>query len=95
MPLGLPHSTFLGWSDDDQDKALAWQLEQRLCCGRCGTRRDEWDPERGGDRNAYVADVTRCSGCEVLDQAQRDLATMEDTHGVKIGLVRYDPEDDL
>lgn len=93
MPLGLPHSAFLTWDDDDQDKALAWRLEQAARCGRCRTRRDEWDPARGGDRDAYVSDVSRCPGCERLDHAARDLRGHEDTHGLQIGLVPNDDHD--
>ncbi|MEU8264483.1 hypothetical protein AB0C02_28155 [Micromonospora sp. NPDC048999] len=62
---------FLAWSKDDRDKAI-WQYarEQSRCRG-CGTRSDEWSPDAGGDRNAYLAVVDRCRGCEVK-QAEQD-----------------------
>lgn len=92
VPLGIPHSEFLGWSDDDQDKALAWLAHEREKCGRCGTTKAQWDPAQGGSRFAFVADVDRCMGCEVLDMANRDLAKQEDTLGVRVGLVPNDED---
>lgn len=71
---GIPHSHFLGgppvWSDADRDKALAWQERKRSTHDRCGTRREEWDPSEGGDRQAfeYVPDV--CPGCEALERTE-------------------------
>lgn len=91
VPLGLPHSEFLTWHEDDQDKALAWLHEQNSKCRRCRTRPEEWDPKQGGSRWAYVVEIDRCSGCELLDQAQRDLAKMEDTHGIQM---RLEPNED-
>lgn len=94
--MGIPHSAFLGWDVDDQDKALAWQQVQRTTCSGCGTRPEEWDPTVGGDRYAYVADARRCPGCEVLAQAQRDLSReqTDDTLGVRLGLVRNTDDDE-
>lgn len=81
-PLGLPHSQFLSWSEDDQDKALAWTREKRLTCTGCGTRRDEWEQ----DRFAYVADAYRCPGCELLQQERRNIPEGEGD-GVQIYLI--------
>lgn len=92
VPLGIPHSRFLSWSEDDQDKALAWRSLQSQRCSGCGTRADEWDPALGGDRHAYVADLSRCPGCEALDQARRDAPEHE--LGLRIGLVRNEGPDD-
>lgn len=64
---------FLSWSEDDQDKALAWLADEAAHCGTCRTRADEWDPARGGDRYAYVVEPRRCAGCEALGQARREL----------------------
>lgn len=76
-PRGIPHSHFLGgpprWDPDDRDKALAWHLHELERCPSCGTRPEEWDPERGGDRNAYVGEARHCRGCEVKAQADDEL----------------------
>lgn len=69
----IPHSAFLSWNDDDQDKARAfWRFDRSVCTG-CGTRPDEWDPAAGGDRRAYSADVIVCPGCQLRGDLQRDL----------------------
>jgi len=94
VPIGIPHSVFLGWSDDDQDKALAWVSAEAEKCSRCRTTAAEWDPKQGGSRTAYVADESRCLGCEVLDMAARDLGDEQDTLGMKLGLVPNDEPDD-
>lgn len=61
------------WSDEDQDKALAFEQEQARVCRGCGTRSEEWDPKQGGDRFAYVANHRYCPGCEVLHQEGRNI----------------------
>src|ERR1700750_180381 len=87
VPLGIPHSFFLGgpnrWTDLDQDKALAWNREQRQQCATCKTRKDEWekDPDR------YVGNIERCHGCERLEQEQENVQQMKGAKGLKIGLV--------
>ena len=60
---GMPHSQFPGagdgrWTVLDRAKALAWLAYTRAVCSGCGTRADEWRPELGGDRFAYVAGST-------------------------------------
>lgn len=86
VPLGIPHSFFLGgpnrWTDLDQDKALAWNREQRLQCGTCRTRKDEWKK----DPDAYVGNIEQCPGCERLEQ-ERENADQLKGKGLKIGLV--------
>lgn len=69
-PLGLPHSTFLGWSRPDRDAAITWTLRRAHSCSACATRPDEWDPERGGSDHAYRAEVRGCRGCETVASAQ-------------------------
>lgn len=59
------------FTDEDQDKALAFEREQARVCRGCGTRPEEWDPKRGGDRFAYVGQKRYCPGCEVLHQEGR------------------------
>ena len=68
MPIGLPHSTFLSWSVEDQDKALAYQREMAKACVRCGTRQDEWD----ANPNAYLGDIYHCEGCARLAQEEKN-----------------------
>ncbi len=52
----------------DQDKALAWNREQRRVC-RCGTRTEEWKK----DRFAYIGQQRACPGCEVLEQERENV----------------------
>lgn len=61
------------WTDEDQDKALAFEQERGRTCSGCGTRPEEWDPKQGGDRFAYVASQRYCPGCEVLHQEGRNI----------------------
>lgn len=68
----IRHSEFLSWPESDQDKALAYERYDRSVCV-CGTRREEWDPEAGGDRNAYVAMTDTCPGCQVRGDLEHDL----------------------
>lgn len=72
-PRGIPHSHFLGgpneWTPDDRAKALAWHLYELERCPSCGTHPHQWDPEQGGDLNAYEPGLKHCRGCEVSAQA--------------------------
>lgn len=69
MPLGIPHSVFLDWDEGDQDKAIAWSLEQRKKCGGCNTQDDDWQR----DKFAYVGASDRCPGCEILEQEREQV----------------------
>jgi hypothetical protein len=86
---GIPHSTFLGsrrpgvWTDDDQDKAIAWQRHKKAICPGCGTRAEEWSD----DRHAFVGDQVRCLGCEVLEQERENVP--EGAKGVHVRLVTH------
>ena len=86
VPLGIPHSHFLGgpnrWTDLDQDKALAWQRAQRELCGTCKTRDAEWQK----DPDAFIGDIKICPGCERLEQEQDNARNLA-RKGMKIGLV--------
>jgi hypothetical protein len=77
-PRGIPHSWFLGgphrWTEDDRNKALAWQELQRQTCV-CGTRGEEWNPAKGGSRDAYEAEIVTCPGCAAIERAQEDEST--------------------
>ncbi|GAA4221553.1 hypothetical protein GCM10023075_10550 [Streptosporangium album] len=83
----IRHSEFLAWSDEDRDKAIWQHIRVRQACGSCGTRPQEWDETRGGDRNAYVAEPERCRGCELKEAAQ-DSLTGDEGRGVRIVLTR-------
>lgn len=81
MPLGLPHSEFLSWSEDDQDKALAYRRWKAEECPGCGTRKSKWD----ADRFAYVAQTERCLGCELISMEHENVPKGE--KGIRIFLV--------
>jgi hypothetical protein len=42
---------------------MAWVIEQALKCADCGTKLEEWDPKRGGHRQAYAVKEFICPGC--------------------------------
>jgi hypothetical protein len=61
----MPHSEFLSWPDDDQDKALAFQAQRHQVCPGCGTRPEEWigGDGRRVDEDPYTAEAIKCYGC--------------------------------
>ena len=65
---GIPHSQFLDWSVEDQQKVMASLLEERSRCKSCGTSEWEWE----SDRFAYSAAQHICNGCMRLDAANED-----------------------
>ena len=77
----LPHSAFLAWPTVDQDKAVAYERWLAGVCAGCGTRAEDWDPDRGGHRYAYTAEVMTCAGCAVRDDLRHQLAESEDERG--------------
>lgn len=90
---GIPHSHFLGgplrWSDLDRAKALTFRALQAEACPNCGTRHAEWDPKEGGDRDAWVADITRpCEGCIRLAEAQEAIGDDGAKRGMRAFLTR-------
>lgn len=70
MPKGIPYSTFLGWSDDDQHVALEYERLMRQVCPRCGTRPQDWED----DPFAHVGQHQACMGCEVKGQEEENIA---------------------
>ena len=80
-PKGIPHSRFLAWSEDDQDKALAWQRHEALACGGCGTREGEWE----ADPLAWLGDIVHCPGCAALEQERENIP--EGSRGMRVRLV--------
>ena len=69
---GIPHSEFLGWDEEDQEKAIVWLTEQRLKCPDCGTREDEWNPKMGGELAAYHVYTYQCMVCKSIEDAHKD-----------------------
>jgi len=86
VPLGIPHSVFLSWDPDDQDKALAYMRAKAEICTTCGTRQAEWDE----DRYAYIGEMKRCVGCELLEMEQENVPDGE--KGIKVFLVKNGPD---
>ena len=85
------HSEFLARSQSDRDKAI-WDYQRwRSACPDCGTRPDEWDPDKGGHRRAYRAVITDCEGCIVIERAQA-VSEMQQGRGKKVALLRNDVE---
>lgn len=82
----IRHSEFLGWSPDDRDKAIWTWLRDRQTCAQCGTRPDEWDPDRGGHRRAYLAQIDVCRGCQAIDQRSKALTDEQRQPGMQVVL---------
>lgn len=73
-PRGIPLSTFLSWSKDDQAAALAWSGYESRRCRNCGFHPDE-------DQRHTHTDI--CPGCVKRDQAAK---AAEDTPGAHVRL---------
>lgn len=82
---GTPHSQLLNWEPEDRNKLTAHLLEEVATCPQCGTRADEWDPEQGGSRRAYVPEAHICPGCELKELAATDEAN-QDRRGLYVVL---------
>lgn len=61
-PRGIPLSTFLSWSQDDQDAALSWAGHEAQRCGTCGYHPDEY--------SGVHAHIDQCPGCVKREAAQ-------------------------
>ena len=83
--MGIPHSHFLGgplrWTEDDQEKALAYHQFKGNVCRTCGTEPHEWDPAHGGHREAYIGGQSRCEGDVILAQEAENIAGLRDVAG--------------
>lgn len=77
---GIPHSDFLGWDQDDQDKALGFEREQAKVCPGCGTHSEVWEK----DKFAYAPNSWQCPGCELLERERETIP--EQARGVKVYL---------
>ncbi|GAA1161924.1 hypothetical protein F4556_005057 [Kitasatospora gansuensis] len=90
----IPHSQLMGasaggrWTALDRAKAAAWAAWKADVCDGCGTRSAEWDEQQGGDRFAYVAQTSRCLGCELIEQEQEQVPDGAEGRGVRIGLIK-------
>lgn len=71
----------------DRDKALWWHIRQREACPGCGTRADEWNEAKGGNRFAYEAKITQCSGCVERERTQ-ETREVKEQRGMHVVLVR-------
>lgn len=79
---GIPHSEFLEWPENDQDKALAFRRFESTRCGTCGTREEDWEEHR----HAFIGDLYRCPGCEILEQEKSNVPDGE--KGIHVRLRR-------
>lgn len=79
------------WTQPDRDKAIWHARYKAERCSGCGTHPDEWDPEKGGHRQAYQAVESRCPGCAAIEQLQETTESRpknERFKGVRIVLKR-------
>lgn len=60
--------------------------EKAKVCQQCGTREEEWEE----DRYAYISDMKRCPGCELLEM-ERDNVPTDNAKGVKVFLLKNFP----
>lgn len=67
---------------------------QAEVCPKCGTRESEWE----ADRDAYISDIIRCYGCELMEQEKDNIQAAIDeagtsfSHGMKVVLRRNLPD---
>lgn len=87
----IPHSQFLSWDADDREKAIAFHLRRAETCPDCGTRRDEWSPDAGGHRSAYVATTDRCPGCVAVENKKRDLENRDKVPAATAVVLKRNP----
>lgn len=67
-------------------KVLAWVIEKGAACPDCGTRLEEWDPKKGGHRQAYAAVTFRCPGCMQSEAVWTDIHKQDHHEGIKVRL---------
>lgn len=66
-------------------KVLAWIIERAAACPDCGTRLEEWDPKKGGHRQAYQAMARVCPGCLQSEAVWEDVHKQK-SKGMKVRL---------
>ncbi len=81
----IPHSEFLGWLPDDQDKALAYEYhlaaEEAAVCPGCGTRHEDWhdpDTDRLLMNPVWEPHTYECEGCKRLAATTLETAPPDD-----------------
>jgi hypothetical protein len=76
---GIPHSKFLEWSNDDQDKVLAWINYRHERCPNCGTFPDEWLDREGKTLSPppHMVSSIKCYGCKALEDEKEMLSGTE------------------
>jgi hypothetical protein len=83
----------LEWPDSDREKILTHLIEKKLACPDCGTREDEWNPQKGGLLHAYHTERFTCRNCANIEGAYADARFMDGKKkgqlppGLKIRLV--------
>lgn len=91
---GIPHSHFLGgpleWSELDRAKALAYVAYESTRCPDCRVREQEWNPDLGGNRDAYIGDSRRCETCRRAEDESENIHTLPEAErkGLKVVLRR-------
>lgn len=51
---------------------MVWLLDEKTKCPDCGTRREEWDPTRGGSMYAYHPSAYICLPCQNVENEYVD-----------------------
>jgi hypothetical protein len=71
----VPHSQFMEWSEDDQDKVIAYNVFKRTVCAKCGTIPEDWLDEQGEylEPPPYVVTTRHCPGCATLSDAREEI----------------------
>lgn len=79
-PRGIPLSTFLNWSQADQDAALQWQADENARCPSCGTHPQDWRE----DREHSHAHIRACRGCEKKQQLAESNVVANASKGARV-----------
>ena len=80
MPKGIPHSVFLDWLPNDQDKALAFVRYENRRCPKCRTHEEDWEH----DGTAFVGwQKPPCPGCMALHDEERNVQNSSGTDAQK------------
>lgn len=90
-PRGIEWFEFLRWHPLSRAAAIAWSRRQSATCSSCGTHPDVWDPERGGDSHALVADIRSCRGCETVRQGDQQMTEAQRKAGGFVALAPPPP----
>lgn len=86
---GIPHSVFLGWDEDDQDKAIGYLRWKRECCQGCGVHPSEWptDPIDAEQDPPFRAVRSFCFGCQMTTESRKDVPS-EHVMAVRVSLAQ-------